>query len=373
VATLEEGEDSATVAYDSSTCLGACEGGTSEAEHEGAFETGGGDGTFYEDASRCQGACEGGTPEAERAGAFETGGGDGALSEDGSTCQGACDAAISMAIEIALFALSDCAHAAECSPTIQAMNFGNVAECVRQSTLNFSWLVSLPGSGFSAEQVHECADALAALSCGDYLSPVANLVGACSPAGTRSVGQGCTDSSQCASGFCPASGFACSKCAPVPSEGAPCAGDSDCAAGMACSTAGACTQVALAGEACGARPCDSYHVCSGTCQALPETVGAVCGSNVGVPDCDESAGVTCDSATSGTCVPIVVLDAGQSCGLSTTAWRTCSTSGACISGTCHAASAASQACDSTLGPYCEWPNQCVNELCVAPPPASACP
>jgi hypothetical protein len=318
-------------------------------------------------------ACDESTSGGDRTATLDGAPDDAAPSDEaGRAPEGDATTNTSFAPEATHYAQAFCTQLSKCNATALAGIYGDLAGCEARSVEAALWVVSLPGSGFTPSALGACADASAAADCASFLSQ-ATVFSACFPKGTRALGQSCLDGTQCASGFCPSAGYACARCADPPAAGASCA-NGVCAAGMVCASSGTCAVVAKSGAACGSsKPCDSFLECKmGTCQPVPATAGAACGSATANAYCDERVPLACTSATSGTCASLAFGDKGAACGLAAGVVHACKASGACVSGVCQAGPGAGQACGAS-GPFCQFPDQCVNGRCVAPPPASACP
>jgi hypothetical protein len=94
-----------------------------------------------------------------------------------------------------------------------------------------------------------------------------------------------------------------------------------------------------------------------------------------VKDCDNTQGLYCDPATR-LCKLVTFASPGGSCGVVNGAFVACSgggrckTAGASLMGTCLAPAADGAACDTTAGPDCLPPAQCVGSVCKLPNAAS---
>jgi hypothetical protein len=270
----------------------------------------------------------------------------------------------------------DCSMFESCALPLFAYNYGELATCVERATTIIEWLGALEDSGVTPAALDACADEISESTCEQYLSARNPRIGCIHP-GKRGVGEPCRNGVQCASGFCPSVGFACSTCAPMPHEGDPCSKPEDCTAGLVCSASGGATGVcaiaARVGEACGAaNPCDSYLDCSnGTCAAQQTVVGSACGSTPSVTNCDAREGLTCTSTTSGTCNRFTTVPLNAACGSSMDEYQICSALGQCVNGRCTAGVEVGGTCGAS-GPFCMWPEQCIGSRCVGPPSDSAC-
>jgi hypothetical protein len=111
---------------------------------------------------------------------------------------------------------------------------------------------------------------------------------------------------------------------------------------------------------------------SGTCSAVL-AAGATCDATA--QNCDPFAGLYCDPTTK-VCAKVTLVAAGASCGLSSSGYAQCSGKGTCRragasqTGTCVAAAADGQTCDTVNGPDCVTPAVCTNGVCKLPDAAS---
>jgi hypothetical protein len=154
--------------------------------------------------------------------------------------------------------------------------------------------------------------------------------------------------------------------------GAACTVDDDCDFTLACAMS-VCVARSAFGASCDAgHPCAVPNLCSsGTCRP-PHFLGQDC--NPVANDCDATEGLYCD-ATTRVCVQATFAGAGQPCGLVGGGFVGCSGGGRCqigaaaVMGTCLASAADGAACDSTNGPDCVSPAQCIGAVCKLPNPA----
>src|SRR5262245_23734776 len=93
--------------------------------------------------------------------------------------------------------------------------YGDVATCVARYKLWCLAEVGAPGTSRTAEHQAACADAVAKLSCDDWLYDFTAKTGdVCSlKSGTLATGQPCARNSQCASTYCKKGETACGVCA----------------------------------------------------------------------------------------------------------------------------------------------------------------
>jgi hypothetical protein len=270
-------------------------------------------------------------------------------------------------------AMARCTKLMACSPAELAARWGDVATCETRLALGCRAALAAPGTAATPTGTIQCADALTASACGDFLGkspPPACLP----PMGPTAAAGTCEFSGQCASGFCGVAATSlCGACEPEPQVGSSCA-TVDCGPTLTCvaATMTCENRVALSG-ACGkGLPCDVGLACvgatavaMGTCQAAPTTVGAVCDpARKTGPDCSAVAGLTCDHATK-QCVTQPLAAATMPCGLINNVEVRCTGPATCVGamgaqpGTCVAPAADGAACDSATGPDCETPARCV--------------
>jgi hypothetical protein len=113
------------------------------------------------------------------------------------------------------------------------------------------------------------------------------------------------------------------------------------------------------------------NICTGGSCVAPAGAGMPC--DPVARNCDQTQGLYCHPMTR-VCTAATFVGAGGSCGLVNNAYVGCSASGHCkitagLMGTCLAAAADGAACDSTAGPDCTPPAQCVAAVCKLPNPA----
>src|SRR5450432_4257804 len=127
-----------------------------------------------------------------------------------------------------------------------------------------------------------------------------------------------------------------------------------------------------AAEACDKdNPCGAGFSCVGSkaatmtmgmCQTAVATSGAACDPKRQTSaGCDQNAGLTCDP-TSKTCAALQLADAGAACDNTVTvckAGATCVISTGANAGTCVAAPADGQPCDTGSGPNCLGLSRCI--------------
>jgi hypothetical protein len=281
----------------------------------------------------------------------------------GSSATAVGGSAVNLDAAIQSFAAADCAKYQACAPGWLALTYGGLPECVNRDLLQYRWIAQQSGVAWQAANYAACATALTQASCADYFSFTA--LPACSVPGTLANYASCNTGFQCASQFCDTDGLSCGECIDPPLEGEYCASWS-CGAGLTCADDGTCQRRRALGESCTANlPCQSLLDCyQGRCVAPLASVGAACDSSVG-PYCDYAKSFVCATSTK-KCVSITSWALpGQACGVdSTTSTAASCNQGYCGTGqTCIADAKDHMACDSDVGPYCEWPAFCSSGTC----------
>jgi hypothetical protein len=295
-------------------------------------------------------------------------GGGGAIGGQGGAPPTPTAGSSSLSDSIVKNANRSCQQLADCAPSLVPMLYGDAATCRTDEQARFTWLASLPGSGVSASRLDACWDALVAGGCAVGLSRISPAV--CLVTGSRAVGQSCLNGVQCQSGVCPSNGLDCAACIAAPAAGAACTSDDACGPNLFCTDSGTCHPLATRGMACGSTAtCDSYLYCSGTCQPLPATAGAQCSSSTGY--CDPRVGLACSASSNGTCLTIVPVAEGASCGVSSNTLRLCEARGQC-SGSCVRARRLGESCDESKGSNCAEGTSCAGGVCVGYPSVDSC-
>jgi hypothetical protein len=285
-------------------------------------------------------------------------------------CSGSSSSSVSADTAAQDVANAYCQKIDACADFFVRVAYGDATTCGARVKLSLTNALAAAGTGWTASNLESCAKAVPAASCDDLLGH--NLPAACQPVpGTLATGKACSDSSQCTTAFCNiAGGQACGACAAPPIAGATCVSDDGCPAGAVCkggtSAARTCVVPAATGAACGdTQPCRATVVCrAGVCSA-PDGVGAAC--TVGGGTCNGLAGIYCPAAA--TCAQAGLAAPGGTCGVVDGGITVCSTSAQCTSalgGSCLAAAADGQLCDTTNGPGCMPPAVCQNGVCTLP-------
>ena len=283
-----------------------------------------------------------------------------------------------------------CAKIDGCSSLFTQISFADVAAC--KATFKSQCLLDLaaPSTGATPQTQADCTAAAGSLSCTDLFAN--NVPSQCrAVSGKLSDGQACGDDSQCASKYCSTGdSAACGKCFPAPTAGASCS-TQKCGPGLDCHKDSAdptgktrtCVKLGNVGDACSdVQPCIQNLSCTdGKCGAAATKEGDACSfTGKGAPQCDLTAGLICNPATS-KCLLVKLAGPGSACGYDATAgtFTACSNEGVCKkakpadpTGTCVAAVAIGQACndDETVGPKCLAPGKCVAGTCVTPDPST---
>jgi hypothetical protein len=264
------------------------------------------------------------------------------------------------------YANAVCDRFQSCAPGRLSFAFGSLAACQTRFKLFIDSVLFVPNTGWTAANLATCAAAQRAQSCTDF-NDGADLP-ACDLPGTRTSGQACRNSNQCASLRCVFTDNLCGVCLPRGGAGASCAIDSDCLPPRVCTTpytgTGTCAMPVGAGAACdpASSPCRYSLACLNGICAAPGRAQASC---VDHQDCDDRQGYLCNFST------LVCGSATASstiCGAPATNGTLlyCPASGYCTDQfTCTAAAADNRSCGPT-GPLCTFPASCINGICTLP-------
>jgi hypothetical protein len=220
-------------------------------------------------------------------------------------------------------ALVLCKKAFECDAMAAASNYDDVDSCQRVRAQSCRMSLTAPDVNENDESTRLCRDAVAQLSCDDFLyAPVPRSCHV--QPGAREAGMACIVSAQCTSGMCLLSqGAACGACARLAHEGEHCEGDAACEPDMAC-LHGVCVAPALEGAACAvSSDCARQLSCEAGRCTKRAVVGSPCSGHtscVGGASCDEglceadhaaAEGETCGRLENG---DLAVCLGGRMCG-----------------------------------------------------------
>ncbi|MGZ3439973.1 MAG: hypothetical protein ACXVDD_10665 [Polyangia bacterium] len=274
-------------------------------------------------------------------------------------------------------ACSDLSHAlctqlSQCAPPLITSVYGDVATCETRAKLNCVPSLMAPSTSATPDKLDHCATAVTTLSCNALFTR--DTPAACKPDPGKLVnGSACGDDAQCTSAYCKkAAGQVCGVCGMRSPAGVACSVDDDCDFTLACAMS-VCVAHGAVGATCdGGHPCATPNVCKGGVCATPAGAGQPC--DPVVKDCDATQALYCNPTTR-ICAQATFAGAGQPCGLVNGGFVGCSGSGHCklgaasLMGTCLAPAADGAACDSTNGPDCVSPAQCIGAVCKLPNPA----
>lgn len=278
----------------------------------------------------------------------------------------------------AAFARAECTQVASCTPFNLTLTYGDEATCEQRAVLACMPAIGAPGSTLDFAQVEQCAEAVKAETCEQFLDN--DQPSACTYTGAMPLGMSCGTDSQCYTGYCrlglPGACGACAVRAQAGMAGLDggvpsCLGDSDCMATLVCAL-GVCVAPSPAGAACGfAQPCVRTLACIGGKCANPVPVGGPCTLPT---DCDGTHGGACNTNTK-TCVAIATAASGQPCGIvnggltNCVGGATCGNVNTTLQGTCHQTAADNAPCGPDIG--CMAPAVCAaGARCTLPNPAA---
>jgi hypothetical protein len=277
------------------------------------------------------------------------------------------------------FANAECMQLQTCTPFALTLGYGDETTCAQRAMLACMPALGAYGSTLTATQVDQCAQAVAAETCVQFLDN--DQPSACTYLGSLSSGATCGTDSQCQTGYCRLGlNSTCGACATRaqagqvgPDGGAPaCATDADCAATLLCNGSGVCTApTALAGTCSAQQPCQRNLACIGGKCATPVPVGGAC---TAITDCDGAHGAACNTNTK-MCIAVGTATTNQACGIVSGGLTDCTASGVCSNlsamgqGTCHQPAPDNSPCGPGIG--CLAPALCTSSLrCTLPNPAS---
>jgi hypothetical protein len=270
---------------------------------------------------------------------------------------------------------------AACMPGFLIDAYGTFDRCVERVMIWANWNASLPDSGLPMSDLTTCSSVRRAQSCDAYVSYV--LEPSCRVFGTRQTGQPCTSNMQCVGGRCSGSSATCGVCLEIPRVGASCSSDAYCdfQTGQVCASDSTCQLPRGRGEPCtSTEDCDRTLQCGslGTCEPKGR-LGDICGPKV-LASCDTDRGYYCHPGT-GNCRSLVFAGTGEACAwvtASLTDYTFCRSRGTCsissgYSGICLAGPKNGQVCNAPNGPYCTFPDLCIEGTCREPSTSMTCP
>lgn len=269
------------------------------------------------------------------------------------------------------FAKTLCQRLGQCAPILISASYGDQAKCTQRLAISCEADLAAPDVTATKADLGKCIDAYSAASCDSLFAN--DTPAACRIAGARADGEKCGADLQCQSQHCStAPGSDCGTCRKLATAGEPCNGTSeDCEGALLCVNDVCATPVAAGGQCTSGDQCVGTLICKGGTCAKALGAGEACGQG----DCDLFAGLFCDPASK-TCKAVKFVGNGEACGLVEGAYVACSDGGDCAGqnpagqGTCAAAAADGEACDSTNGPGCRAPAECRSGSCQLPNPAS---
>lgn len=270
-----------------------------------------------------------------------------------------------------------CDKLVQCAPFGFERSYESGDECRKRRMLMYSAWAELPDTGWTADNIEACYEAVYSLSCREFIDD--NGQKACAPKGKRKDGEPCNTREQCGSRYCDAEGYACGTCKKSPKEGASCREDNDCPDESTCLCDNGtprcdkprCRRLRDAQEACSAtQPCGSGLNCvRERCEPAPDRPGESCNPAEG-RHCDTvSAGLAC---IQGTCTPLQAAD-------------TCSPSEYCKDrntgcqidpdkkqAACVPVPEDGEPCNPKVGLNCRFPAVCSQGKCQLPGAAPLC-
>jgi hypothetical protein len=274
------------------------------------------------------------------------------------------------------FAGAECKQLFACNPFTGSVVYGDEATCQQRATLACMPAIGAAGSTLTPSQVDQCAQAVTAETCEQYLDN--DQPSACTYTGSRPAGAACGTDAQCQSGYCRLAPIGmCGTCGMRAQAGQPlaeggiisCLTDNDCSATLLCAL-GQCVAPAASGAACGPlQPCQRTLACVGGKCGAPVPLGGICTTPT---DCDGTHGAYCNPVTK-TCQTIATAVAGQPCGILDAGVTNCTGGSTCgnvklLVGTCHQPAADNSPCGPDIG--CMAPALCsTSARCTLPTPA----
>ncbi len=267
-----------------------------------------------------------------------------------------------------------CAQLSSCAIDAVPIRFGDDATCKAREAASCANSLAAASTGATPASVEGCAQTLPTVSCPDLVNNT--LPAACqAQVGKVAVDGACAFNAQCGTQFCAVDrNTNCGVCATQPKAGDSCVNLGSCGPGLKCVNGNTTCAAAgtTAGEACDKdNPCGAGFSCVGSktatmtmgmCETAVATAVAACDPKRQTSaGCDQNAGLTCDP-TSKTCVALQLADFGATCDNAVTvckAGATCVIPTGANAGTCIAAPADSQPCDTASGPSCLNLSRCI--------------
>lgn len=278
------------------------------------------------------------------------------------------DAGPSPSEACAAFATAFCAQLSSCTPFALEVAYGDEGTCASRLTLACTPAFGATGTQGTPSDMEQCAAAVTAESCDDFLdNPQPS---ACAVPGAAPAGAACGANAQCATTYCkPAAGTVCGTCTAHAGAGGACVVDADCAATLLCNGS-TCVGPGQLGAACSTTaPCLRTLTCIGGKCATPVPLNGACSAPT---DCDGSHGLYCNSNTK-TCQQTQIAMDGQPCGVVGSSLVACSGGASCGNitnkqGTCHQPAADNAVCGPDIS--CLAPAICTTTArCTLPNPS----
>ena len=267
-----------------------------------------------------------------------------------------------------------CTQLASCASDAVPIRFGDDASCKAREAASCANSLAAVSTGATPASVEGCAQAFPTVSCPDLINNTLPTV--CqAQVGKVAVGGACAFNAQCGTQFCAVGrNTNCGVCTAQPKAGDSCVDLSSCGPGLKCVNGNTTCAAAgtTAGEACDKdNPCGAGFSCVGSkaatmtmgvCQAAVATLGAACDPKRQTSaGCDQNAGLACNP-TSKTCAALQLAGVGAACDNAVTvcqAGASCVTATGAMAGTCIAAPADGQPCDTANGPSCLNLSRCI--------------
>ena len=271
-------------------------------------------------------------------------------------------------------AAAKCSRLATCSPSMFDMRWSNSTTCTTREAL-LCRTITADSPALTASELEPCAASWESFACEEMLA--GSTPDACYH--NQFDTYACVTDEECKTGYCDRRAANCGACAEVPAPGSPC-GDSGCGLSMVCAdSTQLCQTPRLNGQLCSADfPCKAPLECVGasasaTCASPATTLGSTCDvTRMSGPDCDESAGLACNTLT-GRCEMQPVAGPQMPCGIINGLKTRCKEGANCVhpqselTGTCIPAVADMGQCDPGTGLACLFPSRCSSSnVCTFP-------